>query len=124
LCLSAQTQTARHRGFILVFWFRRRNLIFPFKVLALLEAIKWISRVGDHDRRKEGNFMIWTIRCKKCFDPIVNQDKSVEVSSESRKALMIIRSYCPRCNISTVYNFVGEIEGETYSTKTKPIRYK
>jgi hypothetical protein len=80
--------------------------------------------VGDHDRRKEGNFMIWTIRCKKCFDPIVNQEKSIEITTGGRRALMTIRAYCSKCNMSTITNFTGELEGEMSISKPKPIRYK
>jgi uncharacterized pyridoxamine 5'-phosphate oxidase family protein len=90
----------------------------------LLEAIKPISRVGDQIKRKEVKIMIWTIRCKKCFEPIENNDKSIEISTQARQASITIRAYCPKCNLSTVCTFIGSVEGEIHPPKPKPIRYR
>lgn len=68
--------------------------------------------------------MIWTVRCKKCFEPMLNQDVSIEISSGARRALMTIRAHCPKCNLSTISIFTGEVEGKIYPTKPKPIRYR
>jgi hypothetical protein len=70
----------------------------------------------EHEDRKP---MTWIVRCKKCGDPIENDDKSVEITPLGKNAIMTIRAYCNWCNISTHTVFNGDVVFEPRGAQTR-----
>jgi hypothetical protein len=68
--------------------------------------------------QKGSKKMIWKVRCKKCREPIENDNKSIEIYLEGKEAIALLRSYCNFCNVSSVFKFRGSLIREQQDLRT------